>query len=176
MHAVRFYQDAPSLGALVAGFLADGIAGGEPAIIIATPDHRAALLHELGAMAFEPRALVCRATVLLLDPGETLRMIMRNGLPDPALFSQTLGDIIAAATQAAPGSTVRIYGDLMDVLWKRGQKAAAIRLEVLWNELAARQPFRLLCGYALDNGYGAPELQDICGQHSEAVLPANAAL
>jgi hypothetical protein len=34
-HAVKFYKDAESLAAIVCAFLADGLQGGEPALLIA---------------------------------------------------------------------------------------------------------------------------------------------
>ena len=45
------------------------------------------------------------------------------------------------------------YGEMVDVLWKAGQDVAAIRLEMLWNKLAAMHDFALLCGYAMGNFY-----------------------
>ena len=34
----------------------------------------------------------------------------------------------------------------MDLLWKDGLTTAAVRLEMLWNQLARTQDFSLLCG------------------------------
>jgi hypothetical protein len=42
---------------------------------------------------------------------------------------------------------------MVDLLWRGGQAEAAIRLEVLWNELASTRTFSLLCGYAIGNFY-----------------------
>lgn len=39
---------------------------------------------------------------------------------------------------------------MVDILWQRGEKYAALALEELWNELAQTRPFALLCGYRLD--------------------------
>jgi len=43
-HAVRFYEDAQSLARMVATFVAEGFIGGFPAIVIATPEHRDAII------------------------------------------------------------------------------------------------------------------------------------
>ena len=40
---------------------------------------------------------------------------------------------------------------MVDLLWKQGKTEAAIRLEVLWNNLADSHVFSLLCGYAIGN-------------------------
>src|SRR5204862_1481597 len=43
-HAVQFYKDDYSLAATAAGFLADGIDTGHPALVVATPAHTARIL------------------------------------------------------------------------------------------------------------------------------------
>ena len=65
---------------------------------------------------------------------------------------------------------VRAYGEMVDVLWQNGQDVAAIRLEMLWNKLAATQAFSLLCGYAMGTFYKDSGLSDIHRQHSHVVL------
>jgi hypothetical protein len=40
---------------------------------------------------------------------------------------------------------------LVNLLWRAGQPAAAIRLEELWNDLARLYPFGLFCGHMLDS-------------------------
>ena len=58
---------------------------------------------------------------------------------------------------------------MVDVLWRDGQQDAAIHLEMLWNQLAHKQAFSLLCGYAMGNFYKDSNFEDICGQHSHVV-------
>jgi hypothetical protein len=66
---------------------------------------------------------------------------------------------------------MRAYGELVDVLWKAGQDAAAIRVELLWNKLAATHDFSLLCGYAMGNFYKRAGLNAISREHSHVVSP-----
>ena len=61
---------------------------------------------------------------------------------------------------------LRIFGQMVDVLWREGQQDAAIHLERLWNQLAHKQSFSLLCGYAMGDFYKDSNFEDICGQHS----------
>jgi hypothetical protein len=59
---------------------------------------------------------------------------------------------------------------MVDVLWKDGQTAAAIRLETLWNQLAQTHSFALLCGYSMGNFYkDAAAREDICHQHTHVL-------
>ena len=68
---------------------------------------------------------------------------------------------------------MRIYGEMVAVLWDQGNVAAAIELERLWNDLAIRHPFSLLCAYptsAFHTDAGAEQFLQVCAQHS-AVIP-----
>jgi hypothetical protein len=52
--------------------------------------------------------------------------------------------------RSAGYATVRAFGEMVDILNRRGNLAAAIRLEELWNELLAAERIALLCAYAVD--------------------------
>ena len=61
---------------------------------------------------------------------------------------------------------------MVDLLWRRGEREAAIRLEEFWNDLAGLQTFSLLCAYYMDNldqaAYSGP-LDCICRVHSHLI-------
>ncbi len=58
------------------------------------------------------------------------------------------------------------------MLWKRGLADAAIYLEILWNRLAARYAFALLCGYRMGNFYRqAEKFEEVCRQHTHVMGP-----
>jgi MEDS: MEthanogen/methylotroph, DcmR Sensory domain len=71
--------------------------------------------------------------------------------------------------------TVRAYGEMVDVLWQRGERDAAMRLEEFWNDLAKLQTFSLLCAYYIDNldgaAYAGP-LECVCKVHTH-LIPAH---
>ena len=46
---------------------------------------------------------------------------------------------------------------------------AAIRLEMLWNELANTHSFSLLCGYSMGHFYKDTGQHDICRQHTHQI-------
>ncbi len=58
---------------------------------------------------------------------------------------------------------------MVDVLWQEHLTVAAIRLEVLWNQLAMTHDFSLLCGYAMGSFYKEAGMRDICAQHSHVI-------
>ncbi len=168
-HAVRFYESEKSLAQITAKFLVEGLADHHPAIVVATPSMRAALIIELTAQSFDVVELQRSGELLLLDAKDLLSAFMIDGKPHAVKFTDTMCEIIDQACRGRSTCKLRIFGQMVDLLWREGQKEAAIQLEMLWNQLARIQAFSLLCGYAMGNFYKDSNVQDICGQHSHVV-------
>ena len=169
-HAVKFYDTRESLCRIVAEFLGEGLVTQQPVLVLATPEHREGILAELRARHFDVDRMQASGDFLLFDAAETLSTFMVNGMPDDPLFVASMTRAIAQVCRGRKGCTVRAYGEMVDVLWKNGQDVAAIRLEMLWNKLAATHAFSLLCGYAMGTFYKDSGLTDIHGQHSHVVI------
>ena len=168
-HAVQFYRDDATLCGIVAGFLAEGFALDQPALVIATPEHRASLTTELATRGIDVDALARIGDLLLLDARETLAMFMRDGMPHAGAFTHIAGHAIRQVCRGRTTCTVRAYGEMVNVLWKDGLEAAAIRLETLWNELANTHDFKLLCAYSMGNFYKGAAIESIKSQHTHLV-------
>ena len=168
-HAVRFYESERSLARIVAEFLHEGFDGGSPGIIVATPSQRAAIIRELTDRSLDVAELQRSHDVLLLDAEETLSTFMIGDKPDARTFRDQMCQVIETVCRGRTNCMVRIFGQMVDVLWQQGERDAAIRLEVLWNQLAQTEAFSLLCGYAIGNFYKDACFEDICGQHSHIV-------
>lgn len=164
-HIVQVYQEDDFLYEAVGEYIAAGLRAHEAAILITVPEHRAAL-EAIDADAARRGQLVC------LDAHETLGKLMHDGMPDRSAFHATVGGAIAALRFEYPA--VRAYGEMVDVLWQRGSRDAAARLEEHWNELMRLQSFSLLCAYRMDNldagSYGGP-LECVCQAHTH-LIPA----
>jgi DcmR-like sensory protein len=169
MHSVRFYDTDSALCRLVAEFIGDGLAAGQPAVVIATPEHRDGIAHGLRALSLDADHLRDDGELLLLDADETLSTFMRDGSPDAASFRLSIGSVLDRAIAGRSSAVVRAYGEMVDCLWKTGAAAAAVRLEVLWNELANAHRFSLLCGYSMGNFYKHGAYEDICRQHTHVI-------
>jgi DcmR-like sensory protein len=168
-HAVKFYENRESLCRIVAEFLGEGLRRHEPALVIATPAHRDGIIHDLSGQGFDVEVIQRTGDLLMLDAADELDAFMRDGMPDPSLFRQRAGNVIEGLCRGRQNRTIRAYGEMVDVLWKNRQEIASIRLEMLWNKLAATQEFSLLCGYAMGNFYKDATLQAIHQQHSHVV-------
>jgi len=168
-HAVRFYESERSLAKMVGEFLIEGFANSHPGIVVATTAMRAALVLELAARSVDVVELQRSGQFLLLDAGEQLAHFMADGEPDAARFNTMMCDAIQQVCRGRTPCKVRIFGQMVDVLWRDGHQKAAIHLEMLWNHLAHQQAFSLLCGYAMGNFYKDSNFEDICGQHTHVV-------
>jgi hypothetical protein len=168
-HAVRFYEDAQSLARMVATFIAEGFIEGLPAILIATPEHREAVVDKLKAMSFDLDRMRRENDLIVLDAREILALFMVDGMPNADKFQDAMLPIIDRACRDRQDCVIRAYGEMVDVLWKDGCEAAAVRLEMLWNQLANTRQFSLLCGYSMGSFYKDAAFDAICHQHTHVL-------
>jgi hypothetical protein len=169
-HAVKFYDTHESLCRIVAEFLGEGLVIRQPAVVIATLEHRAGIVAELRTRHFDVDEMLAVGDLLLLDASDVLATFMVDGMPDAVLFDAALTVAIQQVCRGLTDCTIRAYGEMVDVLWKNGEDVAAIRLEMLWNRLATTHRFSLLCGYSMGSFYKDSGLADIHQQHSHIVI------
>ncbi|HEY8077282.1 MAG TPA: PAS domain S-box protein, partial [Labilithrix sp.] len=174
-HIVQFYEADDFLASTVAHFIGSGLLAREPSIIIATPEHHEAFRHALDAASFDVERAHSAGQLVLLDAAQTLATFMVGDAPDWKLFEQNVGAVVARAiaSMGGEGVTIRAYGEMVDLLWRRGNGAAAVRLEEMWNELAKHHSFSLLCAYGMTS-FGDSEhaetFERVCKAHTH-VLP-----
>ncbi len=161
-HAVQFYQDDTFLIDAVGAFIAAGVKEKATSIVIATPQHREelrALLKESGQPGIESK-------VRYFDAEDLLSTFMVDGQPDQTRFMATLWPILQQSTLAGP---IRIFGEMVAVLWAQGNTSAAIQLEKLWNELSLSRAFSLLCAYPISSFPNANDesYHHVCQVHDQ---------
>ena len=170
-HFVQFYETDEFLLDSVSGFIGAGLGAGAACIVLATKAHRESLEERLKANGLDLAAVYTRGTYLSLDAGETLSTFMVDGLPEPERFAEVVGSLIERAVKGQ--RSVRIFGEMVALLWTEGNQAAAIRLEALWNELHnTTHPFSLFCAYPMHGFAGevyGEQFTEICQQHSHVI-------
>jgi CheY-like chemotaxis protein len=171
VHAVCFYENAQSLARTVGSFIGTGLAINQPAVLIATRAHGDAIVEQMSAMALDPRKRMEQGELVMLCADELLSRFMVDGMPDAVRFQDTLGPIMDAAAGSG-NRVVRAYGEMVDLLWNNDKAAAAVSLEILWNQLIARRKLSLLCGYRLEGIGSGDESKKICDLHSHVVAVA----
>ena len=171
-HFVHFYETDAFLLDSLSDFICTGLVLGDICIVLATQAHRENLEERLAATGLDLVAATTRGEYIALDAAETLSKIMIDGLPEPERFARVIGSTISQAAQSH--RHVRVFGELVALLWAEGNHAAVIRLEELWNDLGKLHPFSLFCGYPM-HGFSRDvfnaEFAEICNRHSR-VIPA----
>jgi hypothetical protein len=176
-HAVQFYGTEQSLFSIVSEFVSEGLIAHQPAIVIATEAHRAGILEALESRMIDIDRARHGGDLVLLDAHELMGTFMLGDSPHPELFEYNVGLVFDQALRVRGRTLMRAYGEIVDVLWKVGRSEAANKLEMLWNNLAAKYGFALLCGYAMGNFYKeADRLEEVCRHHSHVIEPGSRVL
>ena len=168
LHGVQFYEHKDSLYRRVAAFLGEGLVIGEPGIVIATATHQAGIVAELSGRLINVEQARRLGELVMLDAADTLGAVMVGDRPDGDLFHNYMGSILEQVGKGRKRTIIRAYGEMVDVLWQTGRSDAAITLEILWNTLASKYSFSLLCGYSMGQFYKQPDFyRQVCDQHTD---------
>jgi|SRR5665213_455784 len=171
-HEAQFYlQDQVLLNHLVP-FIAAALKRGDPAVIVATKAHQDALIRRLSVEGLDMEAASNEGRYVTVDAAGTLSIFMVNGMPESSRFFRIVSGMIEEALKTAKTAQPRlaVFGEWVSVLCEKGQADAAIRLEELGNQLAAKYDLDLLCGYEMSSMNGEEhraEFQSICDEHSD---------
>ena len=171
-HFVQFCETDAFLMDSVSAFIGAGLRAGDVVIVLATKPHTESLEERLKGDGLEVAAARVRGQYVSMDAAATLSKFMVDESPEPGRFAEVVGSMIALAAQGR--RHVRIFGEMVALLWAEGNRAAAVRLEELWNDLGKTHSFSLCCAYPMQ-GFGGEvyeeEFTEICQQHSR-VIPA----
>lgn len=168
-HMVEFYESDEFLSRSVRQFIEPALRGDEAVIVVATRRHRQLFDEALTAAGVDLKAARRAARYVDLDAEDMLARFIVDGAPDPRRFEGLAAGLIAQA--GSGGRRVRIYGEMVAVLWADGNVAASIALEDLWNSLGRRHQFSLFCAYpltAFDREEATAAFRTICEQHPSA--------
>jgi len=165
-HIVQVYSDDTALVRSLARFLQSGLQNGEAVVVLATPEHRAALtIHLLTVDVL----LATHSAFVVLDAAASLAKFMSHGMPDRAAFRSLVRTVLDRARDAGY-EKVRFFGEMVDLLWPDNQPAT-MRLEELWREILVEYEVCLLCAYRVQPVGTDPErrlLHQITRCHSHS--------
>lgn len=171
-HFAQFYDTDAFLLNSLGKFVHSGLSTGDAVIVVATEVHRQALDELLTAQGLDIFEASTAGRYISLDAADTLSQFLVKGCPDRQRFTEVMGGLIAGAT--GEGRLVRIFGEMVALLWAEEKCDTAIHLEELWNDLGKTHRFSLFCAYPM-SGFSsealAMPLNNICAVHS-GVVPA----
>jgi hypothetical protein len=90
----------------------------------------------------------------VVDADELLPRFMQKAVPDAPMFLGLAGEIIAGTRGAGRYSKVRWWGEMVNVLWERGDVAASMNLEDLFDQVSREQDIAIFCSFLMDNFNG----------------------
>jgi hypothetical protein len=167
-HAMQLFDSEESLADAVAGFCGEGLQRNETTLAIVGEERWYLIAQRLSAKGVPVEDALWRGQLTVRSAERMLKGIMRAGRPHLPLFTTSMGPLISRLE--AFGRPLRIYGEMVDILASRGEQAAALELEELWNVINSQKQFKLFCGYIAAR-FADPrtgnELRGIYSAHSE---------
>ena len=148
-HIVQLYQDQDFLNRAVCRFAGAAIANGEGIILVPTVDHWNAIRPRLEGEGVDVEAARKRGQLTVVDADEFLPRFMRDAMPDSPVFLGLAADVIGQARGRY--QRVRWWGEMVNVLWERGNAAASMNLEDLFDQLAKEHDIAIFCSFLMDN-------------------------
>jgi hypothetical protein len=153
-HIVQLYQDPQFLNRAVCRFAAGAIANGEGVILVPTGAHWDAFRPRLETEGVDVKAAQDKGQLTVIDADELLPTFMQDAMPDAPVFLGLAGDAIARARGAGRYPKVRWWGEMVNILWERGDVAASMNLEDLFDQLADQHEIAIFCSFVMDNFNG----------------------
>jgi hypothetical protein len=95
-----------------------------------------------------------RGQLTVVDADQFLPRFMRDAMPDSPVFLGLAADVIGQARAGGRYPRVRWWGEMVNVLWERGDVAASMALEDLFDQLGRKHDIALFCSFLMDNFNG----------------------
>jgi CheY-like chemotaxis protein len=150
-HEAGFYADDGLLLERFAWCLETALKAGQ-AVVIATVQSRQNELHHRLQSRMDIDPAIREGRVLWLNVAELLSSILVDGWPDEQRFWNSGTSLMMRAARASHGAHPRVTfcGEGTGTLVRAGAVDTAIRLEQLWDDLAATFDAHMLCGFPME--------------------------
>lgn len=167
-HFAQFHRDAEALTEAAFVFLEAGVRRSNSLLVIASAEQVDRLFDRLAASRFQVQALCDSGQLALLDAATMIDRFVHRGAPDWTGLRATLVPILSRLQPYDRGT--RVYTEMANALWEKGNTEAAIQLEDFWNAMAGAFQFSLYCGFRMDtqseSSYAGP-LEELGRTHTD---------
>jgi hypothetical protein len=150
-HIVQLYQDENFLNRAVCRFAAAALANGEGVILVPTQRHWEAFCPRLEAEGVDLQAVQRNGQLTVVDADDLLPQFMRDGMPDAPVFLGLAADVISRSRANDRYPKVRWWGEMVNILWERGDASASMNLEDLFDQLSHQHDIAIFCSFLMDN-------------------------
>ena len=158
-HTVFFYETDDQLLERLTAYAIDGAFRHQQTLVIAQHTHIKGLRMRLAGWELTH---VLKA----YDATWALSQFMTVDGPDRTRFRALLDRVVPE-----DATDLRLYGEMVALLWKHDRADAALALEELWNEYLEGSSLPLLCGYPSSDVSGHPLGDAVCQAHDH-VFPS----
>jgi hypothetical protein len=149
-HIVYPCADESLIGESVVTFASAGLRKGDAVILITTNARRELIEDRLTKESFDVKSLQARGQLAFIDARTMLSDLVVNESPDAAKFKTAVERVIdRAASGGNAQRKVRIFGEMVSLLYGANKIPAAEKLEEFWNQLVASRSISLFCAYSL---------------------------
>jgi hypothetical protein len=171
-HVVQIYGDDRVFLDGLEGYVDNGLRRGEAVVVIATATHLHGLEQRLRGRGVDVDQARAQNRYVARLADDVLESFMEGDWPDDARFTTAVRGLISAA-RGPSNRKVRAFGEMVAILWSRGQHAATIHLELLWSRLCAAEKFPVYCAYPRDtfSKNATESIVEICRIHSRVAPP-----
>jgi MEDS: MEthanogen/methylotroph, DcmR Sensory domain len=153
-HFVYPYTNESQFSEAVCLFVSSGLRKGGSALLVMTESHCTPIRTQLQDGGLDVAELEAAGRFVCVTAESLLGTFMFDGIIDDDLCKIMIGRLIEKARAASFNGEVRVFGEMVDLLWLPNPKATQ-RLEELWNQVIKLHSVPLLCAYSL--GGNRPE-------------------
>jgi len=142
-------------------------------ILVPTAAHWEAFRPRLEAEGVDVAAAQACGQLTVVDADELLPQFMRDAMPDAPVFLGLAEEVISQARGDGLYPKVRWWGEMVNVLWERGNAAASMDLEDQFDRLAREQEIAIFCSFVMDNFNGEVHSRMLprLGQNHSHLIP-----
>ena len=176
-HLVHLYgRDHHALVTNIGRFFRVGLRRGESLLAIATLEHCDGFARELHREP-EYQPAVRDGRIMFLDAEQVLAQCSvgaRLALDQLEMLIMSTLQELRRRSHSAP---IRVYGEMVGVLWRAGRIDVAVELEQCWQRLVLQNDISLVCGYPinrLEQRENPAAVNAILGQHTHFISSTTA--
>jgi DNA-binding NarL/FixJ family response regulator len=170
-HALQVYADDRHYLDEVSRLVGATLRSGEQVVMVSNEAARIGVGQRLRAQDVNLTVLAERGQYVERDSVLALSHVMHGARPDRERLAEIVRDLdgLRKGGPNGPRSRLTIAGDMSGSLYRNGDVAAALELELMWNELTRALPFFTVCSYAIDcfdRTEARHGLSNVCAEHS----------
>ena len=167
-HTIYSYTDDTELMDALTLFASVGLMRGEAVILVVTAKHADSIRQRLEQEGYEVAELLKSHQLVIADAEDVLATFFL----DEQMFVSGIGSLIGKARAAAiPRSQVRVFDEMVDLIWISNLQAT-LRLEELGNKATKSHSVTMLCAYSLGRGRPTSLPAPILACHSRVLSVA----